>query len=129
MHVFNPHSGTISQVFSKPPTTKMAKSYPNFSSIRGGPRIVDWTIGANQPIEPTLIAQAMYELAHLEEYVVTLRTDQILMRVDDLVNLDFTQSATSLNPWSGVYAVLEATHNVVNGMVTSSVTLTRGEIN
>jgi hypothetical protein len=129
VHVFNPHDGTISTVLSKPPTVKMAKSYPNFSGIKGGPRIVDWTIGANQPSEPVLIAQAMYELAHLEDYVITLKTDRVLLRVDDLVNLDFTQSATSLNPWSGTYAVLDAKHNVINGMVTSSITLTRGEIN
>jgi len=128
-YIFDPYTGAVSTRLTSPSGLVLGKHRPDLSGIVNGPVTTSWTVGVNQFDEAIKLAQSRFDTVHLSNYVIKLKTVQLLLRIDDLVDLDLTQSTREFNPWSGRYSVSEVSHSIAVGTVTSQVTMTRGDVN
>ena len=124
-YIFDPYTGEVNTRLTQPSGLELAKNPPTLV----GRRATSWTIGANQFDEATKLSQSLFDATHLNNYSIQLNTVQQLLRIDDLVDLDVTQSGRSFNPLSGRYSVSEVKHSIKVGTVASVITMTRGETN
>lgn len=128
LYTFSPLEGSIGISISEESKQKMAKSVPPLGKIPGGSINMGFAIGQNVT-EASAITQAIYEQARSSNYAVLLKTEALICHIDEIIDIDLTQSTAQTNPWSGRYMVNSLVHNVKQGMLSSSVTLVRGDIN
>lgn len=126
--VHDPYTGETREVASDPEKTlRLAETLHPAAMLPNGALNRPYHLSQNEPSEVSAIAQNVYDTARSSAHRISISlTGFSTIAVGDFVDLVYNQKIQAA-PLAGLYLVEQATHALLDGALTSTFTLQRGE--
>jgi len=128
--VYDPYTGTAETIMSSPNVVlNFGKVTPRLAEIRNGKVPLRYHLGTNRVDEVVALVQNQYEHAYSKLYEVELKMEKMpVIQVNDILNIIICSEAIA-SPWAGYYVVNKVEHHLNSGALSSTFSLSRGELN
>ena len=129
MITYNPLTGEVKEIDSAPDRAlRFGNVIPDYSAIPQVQLNVPYHHSANGVEEAVNIAQNTYENARMQCFKLSMELDKIIFHAGDIVRVVLAPAADKTTPWSGLWFVAEASHNIVKNAIRSTYVMQRGEL-
>lgn len=126
---YNPLTGETREVVAAPDRAlRFANVIPDYSTVPGAQINVPYHHSINGVEEAVSIAQNTYENARMQCFKLSMELDKIVFHAGDIVRVILAPAADKTTPWSGLWFVAEASHNIVKNAIRSTYVMQRGEL-
>lgn len=126
---YNPLTGETKEVDSDPDRVlRFGNVIPDYSTISLAQMNVPYHHSVNGIEEAVNIAQNIYDNARMQCFKLSMELDKIIFHAGDIVRVVLAPAQDKTTPWSGLWFVAEASHNIVKSAIRSTYVMQRGEL-